>query len=94
MLELADTVWKWKWGSVKPQQIYQADDDDKDVVAMMMMLIIHILTGRGLCSIHKSTKSTESARRQTELCFFSNPPLSDKCSVYSGDEDFERKKTK
>ena len=73
MLELADTVWKWKWGSVKPQQIYQADDDDKDVVAMMMMLIIHILTGRGLCSIHKSTKSTESARRQTELCFFSTP---------------------
>ena len=47
----------------------------KSTKLMMMIRIVvaMILTGKGLCSIHKSTKSTESARRQTELCFFSTP---------------------
>ena len=56
---------------MKPPQIYQADDDDKDCSGDVDDVDNPHPDWKG--ALQYPTKSTESARRQTELCFFSTP---------------------
>ena len=77
---------------MKPPQIYQADDDDKDCSGDDDDDVDNPLEGGSAVSTNLPSRPKVLAGRQSSA--FSPHPLSDKCSVYTGDEDFERKKTK
>ena len=80
---------------MKPPQIYRADDDDKDCSGDDDDDVDNPhpdWEGGSAVSTNLPSRPKVLAGRQSSA--FSPHPLSDKCSVYSGDEDFERKKTK
>ena len=72
----------------------QADDDDKDCSGDDDDVDNPHLEWKGGSAVSTNLPSRPKVLAGRQSSAFSPPPLSDKCSVYSGDEDFERKKRK
>ena len=81
-------------GSVEPPQIHQADDDDENCSGDDDDVDNPHPDWKGALQYPQIYQVDPKVLAGRQSSAFSPPPLSDKCSVYSGDEDFERKKTK